>query len=65
MKQYTNIARSLAEVFYEICILKTDSNYSLLPKCGSAVGQTDFEQKFLADEREAYERTLSEETKIE
>ena len=27
-------------------------------------GQTDFEKKSLADEREAYEGTLSEETRI-
>ena len=28
-------------------------------------GQTDFEQKSLADDREAYKCTLSEETRIE
>jgi len=33
-------------------------------KCGSLVGQTDFEQKSSADEREAYIGTLSEETAI-
>jgi len=38
--------------------------FAVMPKCGSLVGQTDFEQKSSADEREAYIGTLSEETTI-
>jgi len=35
----------------------------ILPK-GDSPGRADLEQKFLADEREAYKGTLSEETEI-
>ena len=40
-------------------------SFSLLPKGGSHVWQTDLEEKLSADEREAYECTPSEETAIE
>ena len=39
--------------------------YSVMPKCDSPLGRTDLEQKALADKREAYKRTLSEETTVE
>ena len=38
--------------------------YLVLPKYDSTKGQTDLEQKSLADERETYKGTLSEETRI-
>ena len=38
--------------------------YLVLPECGSHKGQTDLVQKSLADEREVYMGTPSEETRI-